>query len=309
MSVYKHIEVKPLAGALGAQIEGVDLSRPPKPEVMAEIKQAFNKHLVIGFRDQKLTPAQQCDFARNWGRLTRHPFIKTMPDNPDVVAVIRLPDDTTLNFGGVWHADGTFVERPSLGSMLYAIEVPPAGGDTLFVNLYLAYEALSPGMQRLADSLIVMHSAANGYDPDRGATDPARSKVMQTGVGFEVTDNVKKEMPHPLVRIIPETGRKALWTAGGYCLRFADMTEDESKPLLEFFFEHVRNPNFSFRWNWAPGSLIFWDNRCTNHFAINDYRGYRREMHRVQIEGERPFGPAMPLDASPAGAERRAAAG
>jgi taurine dioxygenase len=295
---YKHIEVKRLSGAGGAEIGGVDLSRPLDEAIVDEIKRAFTEHLVIGFRDQRITPEQQCAFARHWGALTRHPFVKTMPEHPDVAAVIRLPEDMTVNFGGVWHADTTFLERPPLGSTLYAVDVPPYGGDTLFTNLYMAYDTLSSGMQKLADNLVVMHSAAKGYDPDRGANDPTRSKVMQTGVQFEVTEDPRKEMPHPLVRINPDNGRKALWTAGDYCLRFQDMTEGESQPLMAFFHEHVRNPNFTFRWSWSPHSLLFWDNRVTNHFAINDYQGHRREMHRVQIEGERPFGPALPRVAS-----------
>jgi len=291
---YETIEIKPLSGSLGAEIAGVDLSKPLHDQVLREIKRAFAQYQVIGFRNQNLAPKDLTGFARHWGELTRHPFIKTMPEHPDIVAVIRLPEDTTPNFGGLWHADATFIERPPLGSMLYAVEVPPFGGDTQFSNLYMAYEALSPGMQRLADSLVVMHSAAGGYDPDRGAADPKKSGVMQSGVSFQVTEDVRIERPHPLVRIHPDTGRKALWVTGPYCLRFADMTEEESKPLLAFFHQHAVNPNFTCRWRWDVRSLLFWDNRCNMHFAINDYRGHRREMHRVQVAGERPFGPALP---------------
>jgi taurine dioxygenase len=303
MGEYQHITVKRLSGAGGAEIGGVDLSQPLDAEVIAEIKRAFSENLVIGFRDQHITPEQQCAFTRHWGPLTSHPFVKNMAEYPDVARVLRLADDTAANFGGVWHADTTFLERPPLGSTLYALEIPPYGGDTLFANCYMAYETLSPGMQRLADTLVVMHSPAGGYDPDRGAKDPSKSNVMQSGVTFDVkAEDVKKETPHPLVRINPETGRKALWTAGAYCLRFQDMTEEESKPLLDFFHEHVRNPNFTFRWSWTQYALLFWDNRVTNHFAINDYAGFRREMHRVQAEGERPYGPALPReeDARPA---------
>ena len=310
MGEYTRISVKRLSGAGGAEIGGVDLSKPLDDETLAEIRKAFADYLVIGFRDQDITPDQQCDFTRHFGRLTKHPFVKNMDEYPDVARVLRLADDTTANFGGVWHADTTFIERPPLGSSLHALEIPPYGGDTLFTNLYMAYETLSPGMQKLADTLVVMHSAAGGYDPDRGAKDPGKSNVMQTGVTFDVKeDEVSNEMPHPLVRINPDNGRKALWTAGAYCLRFQDMTEEESKPLLDFFHEHVRNPNFTFRWTWSKGALLFWDNRVTNHFAINDYSGWRREMHRVQAEGERPFGPALPVEDDVAPMHNRAAAG
>ncbi|WP_313808406.1 TauD/TfdA family dioxygenase [Sphingobium sp.] len=294
---YEHITVEPVSGALGAEISGVDLSQPLRPEVLAEIKRAFHENLVIYFHDQAITPAQQCDFARNFGPLTKHPFIKTLPGFPEVAPLIRDADNSakTLNFGGLWHIDVTFMECPPLGSMLYAVDPPPFGGDTLFSNLYLAYETLSPGMRELADRLIVVHTAAVSYDPDRGADDDAKSKVKQKGMQFDINADVSEEMDHPLVRIHPETGRKLLFINAGYQIRFKDMTEAESQPLFDFFLEHARRPEFTCRFRYRKGTLGFWDNRCTQHFAVNDYGGWRREMHRVQIGGDRPYGPAMPL--------------
>jgi len=292
---YRRIKVQPVAGALGAEIDGVDLSSKPDAETVEEIKNAFTDHQVICFRDQRLTPQLLAQFAENFGPLTRHPFIKTLPGSPFVAPIIRDADaGDSLNFGGQWHCDVAFLESPPLGSMLYAVDIPPYGGDTMFANLYLAYQTLSPGMQDLADRLILVHSAAIGYDPDRGAKDPSKSLIAQKGMQFEVNDDPKKEMEHPFVQIHPVSHRKLIWHTGPYSLRFKNMTEEESKPLLDFFQRHASQPAFTCRFRWQAGTVLLWDNRCVQHFAINDYGGFRREMHRVQIGGERPFGPAMP---------------
>lgn len=294
---YKRIEVAPIAGALGAEISGVNLSKPLDAETIGEIKRAFNQYLVIYFHGQDITPAQQTELARQFGPLTKHPFIKTLPNHPEVAPLIRDADDKSgLNFGGIWHMDVTFMECPPLGSMLYAVAPPPFGGDTMFSNMYLAYETLSPGMRALCDQLIVVHSAAVSYDPHRGAADPSKSKVAQKGMEFEIKEDVTAEVEHPLVRIHPETGRKLLFVNAGYQVRFKDMTEAESKPLFDFLNAHACRPEFTCRFRYAKGTLGFWDNRCVQHFALDDYRGYRREMHRVQIGGDRPYGPAMPKD-------------
>ena len=298
---YRRIAVAPIAGALGAEISGVDLSQPLDAETVAEIRRAFNDFLVVYFHGQDISPAQQCDVARLFGPLTRHPFIRTLPDHPEVAPLIRDADDRSgaLNFGGLWHMDVTFMECPPLGSMLYAVDPPPFGGDTMFSNMYLAYDALSPGMKALADRLIVIHSAAVSYDPHRGADDPKTSKVAQKGMAFDIGEDVTAEVEHPLVRIHPETGKRLLFVNAGYQVRFKDMTEAESKPLFDFFNAHASRPEFTCRFRYAKGTLGFWDNRCTQHFALDDYRGYRREMHRVQIGGDRPYGPAMPKDERP----------
>lgn len=298
---YRRIVVKPIAGALGAEIEGVDLAAPQDADTIAEIRTAFANHLVICVRKQKLTPASLTALAEHFGPLTRHPFIKTLPGSPFVAPIIRDADaGDGLNFGGQWHCDVAFLESPPLGSMLYAVDIPPYGGDTMFANLYLAYETLSAGMRELADRLVLVHSAAAGYDPDRGAKDPSKSLIAQKGMQFEVNDDPKKEMEHPLVHIHPETGRKLLWITGPYSLRFRNMTEEESKPLLDFFQQHTSRPAFTCRFRWETGTLLLWDNRCVQHFAVNDYPGFRREMHRVQIGGGRPYGPAMPRVEKPA---------
>lgn len=290
---YRHLELEPLAGALGAEIRGVDLAALDE-QTFGEIRRAFAEFLVLCFRGQTLTPAAQCQFAARFGPLTRHPLIKTLDEYPHVAPLIRDADATGMNFGGTWHADTTFMESPPLGTTLYAIDVPPYGGDTLFTNLYLAYESLSVGMRALCDRLILVHSAAAAYDPGRGAADPTKSLIAQKGMQYTITEDPKKEMEHPLITIHPDTGRRLLWVPGVYGIRFKDMTEEESKPLLKFLHEHAAHAEFTCRFRYRKGTLVMWDNRCTQHLAVNDYTGFRRVMHRVQIGGSPPVGPAMP---------------
>jgi taurine dioxygenase len=293
---FRHITVAPIAGALGAEIGGVDLSAPLDDGVFAEIRAAFLRYGVVFFRDQDLTPEQHIRFARCFGPLSRIPFIKTMPEHPEIIAVIREADESTpFNFGGDWHSDLSFLETPPLASCLYAREVPPFGGDTQWSSLHRAYETLSNGMRALLDRMVVMHSAINSYNPDTGERKAAGvDKTVHRSIRIEVTEEARTEMPHPVVRTIRETGRRALFVNEPYALRFQGMTREESAPLIGFLNRHAVRPEFTCRFTWRRGSLALWDNRCCLHFAINDYRGYRRVMHRVTIAGERPFGPAMP---------------
>ena len=290
---YRRIRVEPLAGAIGAEVSGVDLANLDD-DTFAEIRRAFAEHLVLCFHEQDISPSDQCAFAARFGPLTRHPLIKTLDEYPYVAPLIRDSDAEGMNFGGVWHTDTTFMESPPLGTTLYAIDVPPYGGDTVFANLYLAYESLSPGMRELCDRLVLVHSAAGAYDPDRGSADPKKSLINQKGMQYTITEDPKKEMEHPLVCVHPWTGRKLLWVPGAYAIRFKDMTEDDSKPLLQYLHEVVPQPEFTCRVRYRPGTLSMWDNRCAQHFAVNDYLGVRRVMHRVQIGGTPPVGPAMP---------------
>ena len=291
---YRHLQVRRVAGALGAEITGVDLGAL-SDAAFVEIQRAFCEYSAVYFPDQRLTPEQQCAFTGRFGPLTHHPLIATLPGHPHVAGLVREADSTGMNFGGSWHADSTFMESPPFATSLYAIEVPPQGGDTLFASLYLAYETLSAGMRELCDRLVVVHSAAAAYDPDRGANDPKKSLIMQKGMQYNLTEDPKKEMEHPLVCVHPVSGRKVLWETGVYCLRFRDMTEEESAPLLNYLRRHIANPNFTCRMGYRPGTLGMWDNRAVQHFAMNDYAGYRRVMHRVQVGGPPPVGPAMPV--------------
>ena len=274
---YRHIEVRPISGALGAEIEGVDAARFLPDEIIAEIRRAFLDHLVIFLRNQKLTPQAQLAFARRFGEPMEYPQLKGLPECPLITPVVKLEHER-VNFGGIWHSDTTYLERPPMASMLYAIEIPPYGGDTLFANQYLAYETLSDGYRRMLDGLIGISSSLKA-DASRTREDRLRA------AGVEHKALIAE---HPVVRTHPETGRKALYVNVGHTTHFKGLTEDESRPLLEFLFQHQVRPEFTCRFRWEPGSLAFWDNRCAQHNPVNDYQGFRRVMHRVTLAGNKP---------------------
>lgn len=281
----KSITVKRIAGALGAELSGVDLSQPLGNEAFAAVHQALLDHCVIFFRDQIMTPDQQVAFARRFGPISIHPYAAAVEGHPEVMRVFKEKDDK-VNFGGGWHSDMTFFEKPPLGSVLYAKEVPPQGGDTMFANQYLAYEALSPGMKRTLDGLSAVHSANAQYGVD-GMSEANRHND-QRSMKPKTSDDAKAEIVHPVVRTHPETGKRALYVNIGFTQRFEGWTKDESRPLLRWLYEHCAKPEFTCRFAWARNSVAFWDNRCTQHYALNDYHGHRREMHRVTVEGDRP---------------------
>ncbi|HSC95123.1 MAG TPA: TauD/TfdA family dioxygenase [Burkholderiales bacterium] len=274
---YRHIQVRPIAGALGAEIEGVDAARSLPDDIIAEIRRAFLDHLVIFLRNQKLTPQAQLAFARRFGEPMEYPQLRGLPECPLITPVVKLEHER-VNFGGIWHSDTTYLERPPMASMLYAIEIPPYGGDTLFANQYLAYEALSDGYRKMLDGLIGVSSSLKA-DASRTREDRVRA------AGVEHKALIAE---HPVVRTHPETGRKALYVNVGHTTHFVGLTEDESRPLLDFLFQHQVRPEFTCRFRWEPGSFAFWDNRCTQHNPVNDYQGFRRVMHRVTLSGDKP---------------------
>lgn len=273
------LAVKPIAGALGVEIEGVDLSKGLDDESVAAIRRALLDHLVVFFRDQNLAPAELVAFGRRFGTLARYPFVQGLADLPEVIEVKKLEHER-INFGGVWHSDTAYLERPPMGSMLLAREVPPFGGDTLFANMYLAYESLSDGMRRLLAGLKAVNSSAKA-DVTR-----TREDRIASSPGKEARETF--EAIHPVVRTHPETGRKALYVNAAHTVRFDGMTEAESARLLEFLFQHQIRPELTCRFRWRPGSLAFWDNRASQHNPINDYHGHRRVMHRITIAGDKP---------------------
>jgi taurine dioxygenase len=274
---WRHIEVRPIAGALGAEIHGVDLAQPLADEVTAEIRWAFLKHLVIFFRNQQLTPQQQVAFARRFGEPMEYPQLKGLPGCPLVTPVIKLEHER-VNFGGIWHSDTTYLEQPPLASLLYAVEIPPRGGDTLFANQYLAWESLSERFRQMLAGLTGINTSAKAE-----VSKTREDRLREAGAELKVLVG-----EHPVARTHPETGRKALFVNTGHTLRFKGMTEEESAPLLGYLFQHQVRPEFTCRFRWEPGSLAFWDNRCTQHNPVNDYHGYRRVMHRVTLKGDIP---------------------
>jgi taurine dioxygenase len=273
------LRINPLAGAIGAEISGVDLAGELGDDTIAAIRRAWLDHLVVFFRGQTLPPLRLLAFARRFGTPIEYPFVKGIDGFPEITPVVKLEQER-INFGGLWHSDTAYLETPPMGTMLVAREVPPHGGDTLFANMYLAYETLSPGLRRLLDGLVAVNSSAKA--------DVTKTREDRMREGARADARAEYIAEHPVVRSHPETGRKALYVNGGHTVRFRDMTEQESAPLLGFLFAHQIRPEFTCRFRWEEGSLALWDNRCVQHNPINDYHGFRRVMHRVTLAGDRP---------------------
>jgi taurine dioxygenase len=271
------LSIRRVAGALGAEISGVDLARELPDATIAAIRQALVDHQVIFFRDQELTPAQQVAFGRRFGPLNIHPYVSGMAENPEVMEVIKEPDER-LNFGGGWHSDMSFLERPAIGSILYAVETPEFGGDTLFASQVAAYEALSPGLKRTLEGLKAIHSASREY------SSAGHSAQKRQSMAIVEADGLVGEYAHPMVLTHPESGKKALYVNPAFTLKIEGWKTSESKPLLDYLFQHCRYEGFTCRFDWRPGSVAFWDNRAVWHFALNDYHGQRRHMRRVTVD-------------------------
>src|SRR6185369_14735640 len=254
------MEAKRIAGALGAEISSIDLSRPLPKGDFAELKRLWLEHLVVFFRDQVLNEEQYMAFAGQFGEPVEYPLVKGLPGYPKIIEVKKLEHERAA-FGGVWHTDTAYLERPPMASMLLAREVPPHGGDTLFANMYLAFESLSPALQKILEGLKAVNSSTKA---DASKTREDRIKTD----GAQKSDFVAE---HPVVRTHPETGRKALYVNAGHTVRFAGWTEEESAPLLNFLFQHQIKPEFTCRFSWQPGSIALWDNRFAQHNPVNDY--------------------------------------
>ena len=272
------ITVTPIAGALGAEIGGIDLSQPLRADDIAAMRQALLDHLVIFFRDQQLTSDHFMAFAEAFGEPVAYPLIKGIDHFPFITEIVKREQDKA-NFGGIWHADTTYLETPPMGSMLYALEVPPWGGDTMFANQYLAYETLSEPLRQFLDGLTGVSTSVKA-DVSKTRED------MISNAGEAQNHNFVAE--HPAVRTHPETGRKCLYVNVAHTSHFKGMTEKESAPILNHLFEHQVKVEFTCRFRWRVGSLAFWDNRAAQHNPINDYHGYRRVMRRITLAGECP---------------------
>jgi taurine dioxygenase len=283
---YQRIDVAPLAGALAAEISGVDLAALDD-ETFAEIHHAWLAYQVVFFRDQYITPDQQLAFAHRLGDIHHHPFMQGMDSHPDIFEIIKEETDTHT-FSATWHTDQMFNPNPAKATMLYAKETPDAGGDTLFASMYLAYDALSDGMKdMLAD--VETWSVGDKFKQNRGAGRAERyggNEKMAAKV--KDPDNVITEAAHPLFRTHPETGRKGLYI-GSHMQTFVDFGDDEAEPIIAFLCDHATRLEFTCRFHWQPGSLALWDNRCVQHHAIADYNGQRRRMHRITIAGDTPY--------------------
>lgn len=281
MSDEVNLEIKPLTGACGAEVFGVNIAYSLSDRTVAAIRQALLDHTVIFFRDQNLMPETHRAFTKRFGELVTNPVYAHVEGYPDIMPVVKEATDKYI-IGDTWHSDMSYMELPPLGSLLYAREVPDVGGDTLFANMYLAYEMLPDVMKEMLEGRKAHHS-------DRYLT----SRVAERNVGRSTqlrTDAASQEhlALHPIVRTHEETGRKCLYVNFPFTWSIEGMSREESLPILNQLHAHCSRPEFTCRFRWRKGSLAFWDNRCTMHYAVNDYPGRRREMHRMTIAGTRP---------------------
>ena len=272
------IAVRPVSAAVGAEILGLDLAASlPAPTIEA-IRRALSEHGVVFFRDQKLTPEQHVAFAQRFGAINVNRFFKTVDGHP-MIAEVRKEPEQTGNIGGSWHTDHSYDQAPAMGSVLYAREVPETGGDTLFASMYAAYDALSDGLKQTLEGLQALHSSRHVFGVDAYA---GRGDLKGRYLNPEAAT---QDAVHPVVVRHPGSGRRALYVNAAFTVRIVGWTDEESRPLLQYLYHHASRPEFSYRFQWREGSIAFWDNRCTWHYALNDYHGQRRLMHRITVEG------------------------
>lgn len=270
-------EVRPTSPSVGAEILGVDLSKPLSAAETGELREALNQFGVIFFREQELTPEQHIAFAERFAEINVNRFFRSVAGYPQIAEVRKEPEQAA-NIGGGWHTDHSYDEVPALGSILLAREVPEQGGDTMFASMHHAYEALSDGLKRTLQGLRAVHSSRHVFG---AAAQYARDVAGRIGNPEMAT----QDAVHPVVLRHPESGRKILYVNPGFTTHFEGWTQKESKPLLDYLYAHAARPEFNTRFQWRKGSIAFWDNRATWHFAINDYHGERRLMHRITLEG------------------------
>lgn len=282
-----NIAIKRLSPAAGASVTGLDLKQPLDPATVDALHRALAENGLLLFRNADITPAAHIAFSRHFGPLEAH-VIDTfaLPEHPEIFVVSNILEGNkpkgAVYAGQYWHSDLSYMERPSLGSLLLCREMPDIGGDTMWASMYLAYETLSHAMKDFLGGLTAVHDYSHAYD-----THFANLKERPA-----LTPEQRAKTPpveHPVVRTHPATGRKALYVNPGFTTGFVGMPDDESRPILEFLFRHTTRPEFIYRHRWQVHDLIFWDNRCTMHYALADYGfSVRRHMHRTTIAGDKP---------------------
>ena len=278
------LRVAPLTPAIGAEVSGVDLTRPIDDAILAALREAWLRHLVLFFRDQELTFEQHKALGRRFGELHIHPAAPKDAEHPEIL-VVHGDDKVEFVAGSLWHSDVSCDVEPPMGSMLRVVQVPSSGGDTLFASMYAAYEGLSDRMQRLLAGLTAVHEGEQYYRGRYGAGN--------------LRDGGYPSAKHPVVRTHPETGRRALYVNEGFTTRIKELPLAESDALLAFLFKHCARPDFHCRFQWRPHSIAFWDNRCAQHLAIWDYYPETRHGYRVTVKGDAPFYEASLLGAAP----------
>jgi taurine dioxygenase len=285
MTHYELLDVRPLAGALGAEIGPVNLKDRTDPALWREVLRAFHEFHVITIHGQELSPSDLMRIGARFGEPCAYPFAKGLDGYEFITDVIKAPDERRT-FGEDWHIDSMYLQKPPLATLLLSLQTPPYGGDTLFANTAAAYDALSPAMQRMADGLVGVASgtlkARKGGAREAYLNQFGNMSVHNARMAEEL------EARHPLVRTHPVTGRKSLYVSPIHTLRFDGFTEEESRPLIDFLCGHCLRPEFTARVRWQPNQLTVWDNRTTLHCAINDYHGHRRHMRRLTVGAEQP---------------------
>lgn len=276
------MEIIPIAKSLGAEVIGAQLVNMDV-KTYSSIEKAFSRYLVLCFRDQQLGPCDLVNLARKFGGVGETPYLSGLEDYPDVVPIVKEANEKSQHtFGSGWHTDFTFQKKPPARTLLYALDVPPKGGDTLFANLQDAYESLSTGMQESLSRLRALHSSIRSYGPNASLKNHLENMTITN----------EKEEPgfesHPVIRKHPVTGKPSLWINPTYTIRFDGMTDQESQPLLDYLNDLITEARFTCRVNWKRNSLVMWDNRCTQHSASSDYAGHRREMWRITTAGDTP---------------------
>jgi taurine dioxygenase len=281
---YRIITVRPLPSGFGAEITGVDLSRPLSGEALAEVKAAWARHAVVAFPDQPLTLDELEAFTLQIGPFGDDPYVAPMPGHPNVLEVRREPHEKLSPFGGAWHSDWSFQETPPAATILRSEVIPPVGGDTLYCDATRAYEALDADAQARLAPLKAVHSATRAYGPNSSFA----KELDQRSMPIIVSPEADKTYAHPLVRTHPVTGKKALFISPVYTIGIEGMAPNEADPILGGLYKHLLQDQFIYRHKWRQGMVVMWDNRCTMHNAEGGYDGHLRVMHRTTVAGERP---------------------
>ncbi|GFE74815.1 TauD/TfdA family dioxygenase [Novosphingobium sp. TCA1] len=271
-------------GRVGAEILGIDLSCTISDEDFAEVRNAFAEHGVVFFRDQSFTEDQHIAFARRWGPININRFFAPHPAYPEIALVVKEPDQQH-NIGGGWHTDHSYDFEPALGSILAARELPPEGGATAFASMYAAYNGLSARLKERIEGRRAVHSARHVFGSKAGVYEAAQDSRSDGRIGNSAAADVLDDPVHPVVIIHPLSGKRAVYVNPSFTVRILGLAEEESQDLLAEVYEHCKRPEFQEDFHWRDGSIAFWDNRATWHYAYNDYHGHRREMHRITIEG------------------------
>lgn len=291
VDVESSLQVRPVTGVLGAEVSGIALTDIDDDQ-LRELRAAICRHEVLVVRSQTMDAAQQSAFSRRLGPAGEVPFVVTRSDAPDVIRVVKEADEgSAFNFGGAWHSDFSFQVEPPSFTILAAVDVPPWGGDTLFASMTAAWEELPIAMREQLQPLVAVHTARDAYS--------RRMQPLHSGMrGMEIVcdDSANDEQLHPLVCRHPETGRTVLFYNRAYVRDIFGMDHDQATTLMEFLHQHTTDARFTYRHRWRDGDVVIWDNRATQHLALNDYAGFRRELNRTTVAGSIPVAAGAVVD-------------